>query len=263
MSEIPQPPVHVRTAFGATEEPELLDASPLWRCGPIAFRPVADPVESAWVAQVLATLEVPRLRIGRPLRSTDGRWVIGGWSAFRFIDGRPEPRHDEVIAASLRLHEATALLERPRFLNGRGDMYSVADRAAWGEEQPELDAEKGGRLFELLAASRRDVQLRPQIVHGEGFGTVLFSGDADPGIVELSPYWRPPEWAAAVAAVDALSWGGADPGILERWAHLPEWPQALLRALLFRLAVNAMHPHATPDSLRGLENSAHEIGKLL
>lgn len=263
MSDAPPPPAHVRAAFGAKEEPEQVDGGPVWRCGTIAFRPVADPVEAAWVAQTLATLQVPQLRIGRPMRSTDGRWVVGGWAAFRFIEGRPEPRHDEAIAASLRLHEATARLERPRFLNGRRDMYSVADRAAWGEEETELDQEKGGRLFEVLSASRRPVNVTPQVVHGEVFGTILFSGDADPGIVEFNPYWRPPEWAAAVAVVDALSWGGADVGIIERWSHLAEWPQMLLRALLFRLAVNALHPHATEDSLRGLEFSAHEIGMLL
>jgi uncharacterized protein (TIGR02569 family) len=257
------PPEHVRGAFGAKDEPKLIDDGPAWRCGDIAFKPVVDPVESAWVAKTLAGLKVPQLRIGKALRSSDGRWVVGGWSAFRFIEGRPEARHDEVVAVGLRLHQATAELERPKFLDARSDVYAVADRAAWGETDVELDQDKGGRLFEVLAASRREHSLRPQVVHGDLFGNVLFGDDLDPGIIDFTPYWRPAEWAAAVVVVDSVSWGGADPGIVQRWSHLPEWSQALLHALLFRLAVNALHPHATPNSLRGLENTAHAISKLL
>ena len=52
-------------------------------------------------------------------------------------------------------------------------------------------------------------------------------------------------------------------GIAKRWAHLPEWPQVLLRALLFRLAVHALHPGSTEQSLRGLERAAAQITELL
>ncbi len=49
-----------------------------------------------------------------------------------------------------------------------------------------------------------------------------------------------------MVVVDALAWGGeADDGLIERWDALPEWPQMLLRALMFRLAVHALHPRST------------------
>jgi hypothetical protein len=38
-----------------------------------------------------------------------------------------------------------------------------------------------------------------------------------------------------VAVVDALCWHGADEEVVERWTHLAEWPQMLLRALLYRM----------------------------
>ncbi len=99
-------------------------------------------------------------------------------------------------------------------------------------------------------------------MHGDLFGNVLFDGDAAPGLIDFTAYHRPAEWAAAVVVVDALAWGGADDGILRRWSHLPEWPQVLLHALLFRLAVHALHPHSTEQSLRGLERAAHQITEL-
>jgi uncharacterized protein (TIGR02569 family) len=55
-----------------------------------------------------------------------------------------------------------------------------------------------------------------------------------------------------VAVVDALSWGDADDGLIDRWDGLPEWPQMLLRALMFRLAVHTLHPRSTPAAFPGL-----------
>lgn len=256
------PPERVRAAFGVTSsEAELVGDGPAWRCGEVELRPADDPVEAAWVAQVLDSLDVPGLRVGHPLRSTDGRWVIGKWTAMRATRGRPEPRHDEVVSVAVRLHQAIADVARPKFLDGRSDAFAVADRAAWGEEDPELDPELGGRLFTVLAGARKPTQSPSQLVHGDLFGTVLFSADEPPAVTDLVPYWRPAEWGAAVAVVDALAWGGADSGIIRRWAHLPEWQQMLLRALLFRLAVHAMHPDSSQASLRGLEAAARTIGE--
>ncbi|MBP2476541.1 uncharacterized protein (TIGR02569 family) [Crossiella equi] len=265
MTTTPEPPpAHVRAAFGArTAEPELVGSGPAWLCGDAVIRPAMNPSEAAWVAQTLDALSVENLRLARPLRSTDGRWVVSGWSAMRHLAGQPEPRHDEVVSVSLRLHNATAELARPRFLDERRDIYSMADRMAWGEDGVPLDADKGGRLFGALAGSRRPVRLRPQVVHGDLFGNVLFAGNAPPGIMDFSPYWRPAEWAAGVVVVDALAWGGADTGLPQRWSHLIDWPQVLLRALLFRLAVHALHPRSTAQSLTGLDRAANVLLDLI
>lgn len=242
--------------------PELVGNGPLWRCDDIALRGVSNPAEASWVAQTLTDLHVPDLRIGRPLRASDGRYVVGGWIGFRHIEGRPEPRYDEVIAASLRLHKATADLPAPRFLTLRADVFAMADRAAAGEEEAPLTPALGGRLFDVISGARKPLSLRPQVVHGDLFGNVLFSGDAAPGIVDFTAFHRPAEWAAAVVVVDALAWGGADAGLPKRWSHLAEWPQVLLHALLFRLAVHALHPHSTEQSMRGLERAARQITTL-
>ena len=65
------------------------------------------------------------------------RSFVSGWRADTFIEGSPEPRHDEVVAVGMRLHAATAGLERPRFLLQQpvapwvdADVFAAADRAA-------------------------------------------------------------------------------------------------------------------------------------
>ena len=251
-------------AFGVREEEAVpLEQGPLWRCGEVVLEPVASTSVAAWIAQTLDALHVENVRLSRPLRSTDGRWVVSGWAASRYVSGRVEPRHDEVVALAQRLHAATAHLARPGFLADRTDLYAVADAAAWGEAEPELPPDGGGAAFARLAAARRPVALAEQIVHGDLFGNVLFAGSAPPAVIGFTPYWRPPEWAAAVIVVDALAWGGADRGLLRRWSALDEWPQVLLRALLFRLAVHALHPRSTEQSLAGLLRATTQVSELL
>ena len=259
-------PQHVRTAFGVADAPPRPVAwagQRAWQCGEALIRPVSDNAVAAWSAGVLENLTVDGVRLARPLRSSDGRWVVAGWAACRFLPGSAEPRHDDVVAAAMRLHAATANVLRPRLLDDRDDVLSRSVSAAFGERRLTLDPATGGDLFSELGAYRRPVKLVPQVVHGELFGAVLFDSDGSPAVLDLVPFWRPAEWAAAVVVIDALAWGNADAGILERWSHLAEWPQALLRALLYRLALHAQHPEGTVRSLGGLERASGLISARL
>ncbi|PPI92973.1 TIGR02569 family protein [Nocardia nova] len=279
-----EPPEHVRATFGLREvSPVALgDWDGGWRCGEVVLSPVADHARAAWSAKVRETLQVDGVRLARPVRATDGRYVVSGWRADTYMDGTPEPRHDEVVSVSLRLHHATARLERPRFLVQQPiapwvdvDVFVAADRAAW-ESVPLRSLKAGGMLpvttpdgrhsidmLAQLATLRKPVQIPSQLVHGDLFGTVLFANGQAPGLTDITPYWRPASWAAGVIVVDALSWGGADPGLLERWSDLPEWPQMLLRAVMFRLAVHALHPRSTAEAFPGLAHTADMIRLLL
>ncbi len=265
-------------AFGTkAADPEPLGAGwdDGWRCGEVVLSMVADHARAAWSAKVRETLFVDGVRLARPVRSTDGRYVVSGWRADTFVEGTAEPRHDEVVSAGIRLHEATATLERPRFLTQAPvapwtdvDVFVTADRAAWDDHPLQslppgalvspgaADAEKSVDLINQLAALRRPTKSPNQLVHGDLYETVLFSGAAPPGITDITPYWRPASWAAGVAVVDALAWGDADDGLIERWGELPEWPQMLLRALIFRLAVHALHPRSTADAFPSLARTA-------
>lgn len=253
-----------------------------WLCGDVVLSAVADHARAAWSAKVRETLDVDGVRLARPVRSTDGRYVVSGWRADTFIEGTPEPRHDEVVSMSGRLHAATSQLERPRFLVqppvapwAEVDVFVAADRAAWekiplrgakGAEQLETPSPDGRKSLELitgLATLRKPVISPDQLVHGDLFGTVLFSGALAPGITDITPYWRPAAWAAAVAVVDAISWGGADEALIGRWEDLPEWPQMLLRAVLFRLAVHVLHPRSTAEAFPGLARTADVVRLLL
>lgn len=276
-----RPPEHVLGTFGIKDgDPEALDDG--WRYGEIVLSLVGDNARAAWSAKVRESLFVDGLRLARPVRSTDGRYVVSGWRADTHVAGTPEPRHDEVISAGVRLHEATAELERPRFLTQAPvppwtdiDVFTAADRAAWDDRPlqgpmpgaPEVpdtgERRQSVELIGQLAGLRKTVRSPSQLVHGDLYGTVLFAGAAAPGITDITPYWRPAAWAAGVTVIDALSWGEADDGLIERWDALAEWPQMLLRALMFRLAVHALHPRSTPEAFPGLLRTAALVRMIL
>jgi uncharacterized protein (TIGR02569 family) len=279
------PPHHVCSTFGLRYiEPESLgpDWDGGWRFGDVVLSPISDHARAAWSAKVRETLNVDGARVAKPVRATDGRYVVSGWRADTFIEGSPEPRHDEVVSLSVRLHAATARLEKPRFVTqppvapfSEIDVFVAADRAAWepvplrdpkrtGLLNPaKPDADRSLTLIAHLADQRKPVSLPSQLVHGDLFGTVLFADAAAPGLTDITPYWRPVSWAAAVVVVDALSWGGADLGLIERWDQMPEWPQMLVRALIFRLSVHALHPRSSINALLGLERTAERVLELL
>jgi hypothetical protein len=65
---------------------------------------------------------------------------------------------------------------------------------------------------------------------------VLFAESLGPAIIDVAPYWRPPEYAAAVVVADAIAWHDARPGLV---GHLPgtddDKRSMLARAAIYRL----------------------------
>ncbi|WP_091039103.1 aminoglycoside phosphotransferase [Glycomyces harbinensis] len=245
-----QPPQDVLAAFGAGRSPRLLDGGRgrTWRAGPIVLKPADLPVESRWRASVLeAVADTGRFRVARPVRAASGDWLHGGWEAWRHAEGRTDPkRWDDALDAGAAFHEALAGVARPAFLDDRDDWWSRADRVSW-----DLEAVEEHPTLEPLMRARRPVGAAAQAVHGDLLGNVLYAPGLPPAVIDWAPYWRPAGWAAAVAVVDALCWHGAG-GSLLAGAERSDWPQMLLRALLFRMITDReagragggeWHPH--------------------
>src|SRR6202047_3485306 len=99
---VEHPPEHVQASFGLTgSRPEPMGAGweGGWRCGEVVLSMVANHPRAAWSAKARETLFADGVRLARPVRSTDGRYVVAGWRADTYVAGTPEPRHDEVVSA--------------------------------------------------------------------------------------------------------------------------------------------------------------------
>jgi hypothetical protein len=285
-----RPGPEVLASFGASADPVSLPGGrgTAWRSGEVVLKPAGDPRVARWTAGLyrdldplnpldpqdpLAARRDPGFRVPRPLRTVaedgaTGAWVAqdplaGAWVAWQWLPGEPaswsgvSPFWPSLIAASRAFHAALAGRPAPPWLGRDGSQWTVGDQVAWGERDPGsvLAAAPGPLAAQLrsLLAALRPVRLPAQLVHGDLGGNVLFAAGEPPAVIDFSPYWRPAGLALAVAAVDALTWSGADPAILGELADQPDLDQLLARAHVGRLVTEIVSRRGDPDASVGLE----------
>jgi hypothetical protein len=230
----------------------------------VVLKPGAGPVWD-WLAPVLLEVPFDDVRVAEPVAARDGSWTCLGWSATRWLTGRVPDESTagwlEIVAAGRAFHRAIRGVPRPACLDERADPWALADRAAWGDGAtrclPEF-AQVVPRLVPMLTP------LGPsQLVHGDLTGNVLTSSGRLPVVIDVSPYWRPPEYAEAIVVADALCWHGAS---VELLAAADTSVPVVARALLFRIGATSERVHAgvpgldVPDEALRYEHAAAVLG---
>jgi hypothetical protein len=209
-----RPAQDVLDAFEALGEPEPLAGGTgrAWRVGDLVLKPLDADV--AWQHAVLGSVEEDGFRVERPRPE-----VIDGWTAWTYVAGRHEcGRWREIIAVGERFHDALPDVHPPPRVENAWD---VGDRVAWGE----LPYSAVADLLDALEPTED----RPQLIHGDLTGNVLFHDDLPPAVIDFAPYYRPPQYASAIVVADALCWEGAPAELAEAVGR-----QYLLRALIYR-----------------------------
>jgi uncharacterized protein (TIGR02569 family) len=230
----------VLEAFGLTGTPVALPGGEgrSVLVGDAVLKPVGDVdvEEAAWSARLLDRVQGEGFRVPRPLRTRDGSFTAAGWSAAARVDGASDPAADwsAVLNVGRAFHEALRGEPCPPFLQRRDHRWAVGDRVAWGEARIEPLAPLAG-LFRVLDALWHPVHAVGQLIHGDLSGNVLTVPGLPPAVIDFSPYWRPTAYADAIVAVDGLLWFGAGPELVALASTGADFPQMLVRALLFRL----------------------------
>lgn len=254
MTENPQLPDHVQAGFHvepAAAEPAGPAWDHGWRVGTVVFSRALSADAAAWSAKTREKLQIPGLRIARPIRSTDGRYVVSGWRASSHIDGTLSRRVDEVVLAALRLDDALSELEIPGFAQQPGeDPFARADRAAWS------GGTTGNELVAELAELMTPLQAPDQVCHGDLLASTIFSGYQAPAVTDLVAVAHPHGYSAALVMVDGLIAGAVDSGVIDRFDHLPGLDQLLLRALAYRVLVLEYLPETAPNISADLQRVA-------
>lgn len=209
-----------------------------WSAGKLVLKPLDMSLGALeWQEAVLSDIAEDGFRLARPVRSRNDELVVAGWSAWQRLAGQHLPgRWADIAAVGGRFHRASAHIPAPSWHQRRTDPFATADRAAWDAEI--LERFTSLPVIDQLSARLRPVKGRDQLIHGDLSGNVLFHARLAPGIIDLSPYWRPLLFATAVLAVDAMVWEGADHGVLGILGSHPEAPQYLIRAAIFRVVMD-------------------------
>jgi uncharacterized protein (TIGR02569 family) len=247
MIALPDP--EVLNAFGLDGSPESLIGGEgrSFRVGDAVLKVVDDAAEAIYAADTLIDLHPIGLRLPRPMRSLEELWIFQGWTAWTYVDGRHAPdRWPEVIAAGHRLHHLLRDHPYPTFLDQRSHQWTVGDRVAFDEAEVALPAPMERLVRQLCLQRRPLVEARPQLIHGDLTGNVLFHEDLPPAIIDFSPYYRPPGYASAIVAVDAVIWHDADPALVDLVVPEVDRYQLLLRALIFRMVSSGLFWRGQP-----------------
>ena len=226
-----------------------------WRAGGIVLKPAGRPLELAWTAQFIEKLQRgDRARVSRPLRCSHGDLLCDGWAASEWLEGQHRAdRWGEMLQVSKAFHEvagrSTAVW--PTFMERRRDPWSRATRVAWGEEAlpptPPSAAELVGTMLELVATVT-EVAV-PQVVHSDLAGNVLFADDRGlpPAVIDISPQFRPVEYADAVLVADGVAWHRAPLSFAAAFVDgSPERIGHIARAVIFRVVTAALLPGYNP-----------------
>jgi uncharacterized protein (TIGR02569 family) len=239
-----RPPPDVLRAFDVSAAPEPLAGGreTAWRCGDLVLKPLDVSVEEAeWQGALFDRLDPGGFRLARL------RGISDGWCAWEYVAGEHRAgAWRDVIAVGELFHAAIACERRPRFLERRTNHWAVGERVAWGELSAD-DFRFVKHLARLLEALRPVDERAAQLVHGDLTGNVLFGDGLPPAVIDFSPYWRPTGFASAIVVGDALLWEGADASLLDAVAHVEDFPQLLVRALIFRAVVDALFRDGEPE----------------
>lgn len=249
MNRIP-PPTDVLEAFRLTGDIAPTHTRDVWRIGSVALKRVEHHAAVEWVSTLLANKKQPdSVRIPLPIASLDGEWIVDGWAAATWILGEKNgERWRDLLDTGAEFHDWLSDVERPAWIDQIDDPWRASDRMAW-DEQPVAVRSEFTPLVEELTSLRRPIQAANQLIHGDLTGNVLFSDGLPPGIIDLTLYWRPPGYAAAIVAVDCYEWEGAGPEVLDHICALPDGDQLLVRAALFRIVRAGMVNWADTEDL--------------
>jgi len=271
-------PDHVRDSFHVDAASSAKRLGSPWDYGwlvqNIVLIPVIHPDRAAWSSRLRENLKVDGVRIVAPVRTTDGRFINAGWRASVFVPGELGWRGDETIAAALRLDKALAQITIPDsfHLIDRKDIFSVADHAAWREEHDLVVLDPKDPTHETVAEWMPQIRklmqplvdasnnaLPNQVTHADMFATTVYAGDRMPAVTDVVGVAHPYGYTAALALVDALLMNVVDVSVIERFRHVAALEQLILRGLLYRLYVHALHPDASSNSGTNLGLVCHAI----
>ncbi|WIM72933.1 hypothetical protein QP028_03860 [Corynebacterium suedekumii] len=227
-------PAHVIDAFQEEGIPEPAGHAwdNGWRVGSVAYSR-SGGVATGWSAKLRTTLQVDGVRIARPVRSTDGRFVVAGWKASQWIQGDLARRVDETVGVALRLADALAGQPTPPEPEGEDPL------------RPRRPARLGGDRTGVPG------HRRPCPGRSRGpAGLHRLPRHAGPGGDGPRPSAapRPHGYTAALVIVDGLIAGAVDDAIVDRFRHLPDIDQLLLRAVAYRRHVNDLHPQSSSNA---------------
>jgi len=240
----------VLDAFNIHASPEQLSggSQPTFKVGNVVLNRVKEtslennhsPELVQWIAEFSQTLKQDGFRFPKALQTKEGKWITkDGWTAWTVVEGRHSTKEDVVgvIEGIIAFHKALAGIQKNPLMDENQTAWGKADRWCW-EEKPVHIHPVVEPLVNTLYELRRSVEgLKDQLIHGDlSLANILIAPHLLPAFIDLSPFWRPVEFALGMYA----NWVGprqGDISVLKYFQHMKAFDQMLIRASIRMLLV--------------------------
>ncbi len=238
-----EPIKKISKLFGSDEEPVLfLDTHGVYRAGNIIIKPILEKIESEELAEIINQLPVSeKIRIPKPIKSINGNWIEEGYVAWTYLEGKEVGgRYKDKIEVCDFFTKIFQDVSKPKFIEARNNPWAIADRVTWGELKIQYE-EKFQNIINVIQPILKPNNLSYQIIHGDITRNIIFNEKEFPGVIDLTLYWRPKDYAKALLIVDAITWEDTNLDVYNLVVDVPEINQLLLRAGLRRIIEQPEH----------------------
>lgn len=207
-----------------------------YQCGNMVIKRTGNVAESIALAEIMLALpQSEKLRLPTPLKTIDGEWVVDDFVAWTFLSGADLcGNYEEKVAAIDTYNEIFSTVSKPDFMDHRSDGWAVADRVCWGEQvavyEPVFQ-----NIIDDITPLLEDITLPEQLIHGDISRHILLESGSAPAVIDITPYWRPANFAHAVMMVTDIAWWEGDISDFEFLRERPHWRQLVIRAALRRI----------------------------
>ncbi len=215
-----------------------------YRVGNVVLKHINNDTEeyTNWVADLFAGIKESGFRISKPVANTKGMWITeNGWTAWTFLEGDHNftGHITESIKAITAFHAKVKNVVKPDFLDKLDSPYARADAYAWGDKPERIHSELRAMVEGYYALREPVVGNKAQLIHADlNPGNILLSPNLPPAIIDIAPYWRPPEFALAVYAYWVGPWLD-NPQVLDDFRHVKDFDQMLIRAAIRMLLIQS------------------------
>ena len=243
-------PSHVKRAFNLKGSAILLEggARDVCRTGDLVIKQlVSTTFENPhtfqlvpWLAEQLTGVNDEGFRLSRPAQSVDGEWVVeGGWTAWTYVEGHAITTEDvpAAIESVRALHFALRDVPKHPLLVQNDSAWGFAHQHCFGDRPGWVHPVLADLVDEFYALRQPFPRMASQLIHGDLNRENLLVFPGTPvGIIDLTPFWAPVDFALAMFA----NWIGprrGDGSILRFFEDIPCFDQLLLRAAIRMLLV--------------------------
>jgi uncharacterized protein (TIGR02569 family) len=208
------------------------------------LKPVEDVTESyEWLLMVINNIKPKGYRLSKPIKSSKGTFVSSGWVCTKFERGEEvKGRIKEKLQVSRLFHYDLSNIKIRDDFSQTANPWVMAHRIAWQKDElpKEIHTKIRKILNELLQKLRLKEHYNLQLVHADLSGNILFDDVLDPLIIDFSPTIAPVEYAEAILVCDCIAWQGSMISEIELLPKHTDIKEMIMRAVIFRLAVEAI-----------------------